>query len=270
MYRLCVPAIVAAGLVCGAAEPADAQYRRVDSGAVGENYHAEIGYGWWNADPSLVISSESLGIAGSNVDLVDDLGIEQKRLGKLNIVLRPGRKHKFRFEYLPVRYEAEAVVRREFVFNGQRYTVGLPVNTDASFKTYRWGYEFDFVAKNRGFAGVLIDVKYSDVRVDLISPIGLEFTTAGALIPTIGGVGRGYLTRNIAVGGEMTFFRVPENLSDTYNGEYTDYDFYGLINFTNNVGATLGYKSIDAFYEVDRDSGALSFKGWYFNGVVRF
>ena len=269
VYRLCVSAAMAAALLC-AAPPAAAQYRPPSPPAVGEDYHVEVAYGWWDAEPSLIINSESIGIPGTDVDLVEDLNVERKRLGKFNVVLRPGRKHKFRFEYLPVQYEAEAVVQREFVFNGQRYNIGLPVNTDATFKTYRFGYEFDFVTKSRGYAGVLIDMKYSDVNVELNSPIGLEFTTAGALIPTIGGAGRAYLARNVAVGGEMTFFRVPDNLSDTYDASYTDYEFYGLVNFTNNVGATLGYKSIDAFYEVDNDSGALQFKGWYFNGVLRF
>lgn len=270
VYRSCVLAAAAAVLVAASARPVAAQYRPPTPPAIGEDYHVEIGYGWWNADPSLIINSESIGIPGTDIDLVDDLGIEQKKLGKFDVVLRPGRRHKFRFEYLPVRYEAEAVVQREFIFNGQRYTIGLPVQTDASFKTYRFGYEFDFVSHPRGFAGLLIDVKYSDVNVELLSPIGPEFTTAGALIPTIGGVGRAYLGRSFAVGGEMTFFRVPENLSETYGGEYTDYDFYGLVNFSRNAGATVGYKSIDAFYEIDRDSGALTFKGWYFNGVVRF
>ena len=54
------------------------------------------------------------------------------------------RKHKFRFNYLPIKYEAEAPVTREFVFNGQRYRVGLPVNTTADLTTLRFGYEYDF------------------------------------------------------------------------------------------------------------------------------
>jgi hypothetical protein len=42
------------------------------------------------------------------------------------------------------------------------------------------------------------------------------------------------------------------------------------VNFTNNVGAQLGYRSIDVFYEETRDAGTLKFKGWYFAGVARF
>ena len=208
--------------------------------------------------------------ANHRMYLVDDLGIASKRLRRLNVVLRPARKHKFRFEYLPIKYEAEATVRREFVFNGQRYRIGLPVNTTAELETYRIGYEYDFVSRSRGYAGVLIDLKYTDVRVELASPIGLEFTSAVAPVPTIGFVGRGYVARNLAIGGEFNFFRVPDNLSDSYDGEYTDYDFYGLVNFNNNVGAQVGYRSIDVFYKADNDTGTLKFTGWYFGGTVRF
>jgi hypothetical protein len=251
--------------------PVLAQYAPAPEPAFGEKYHVEVSYGWWNADPSLVVNSESLGIVGSDVDLVNDLGIDQKKLGRLNLVLRPAPKHKFRFEYLPIEYEAETTLAREFVFNGQRYRVGLPVNTSAAFKTYRFGYEYDFVRRSRGFAGVLLDLKYTDVRVELSSPIiATEFTSAVAPIPTLGFVARGYVARNLAIGGEISFFRAPDNLSDSYDGKYTDFDIYSTLNFTENVGATAGYRSVDVFYEADNDAGALKFKGLYFAGVVRF
>ena len=74
----------------GSASEAAAQYRRPQTEAVGEQYHIELTYGWWDASPSLVVNSESLNILGSDVDLIQDLGIEQKKLGKINVVLRPG------------------------------------------------------------------------------------------------------------------------------------------------------------------------------------
>ncbi len=265
-----VGALAVAMLGAGAL-PALAQFRPPMEAAVGEDYHVEASYGWWNATPGLIVNSESLGILGTDVNLVDDLGIAKKNLGRLNVVLRPATKHKFRFEYLPVEYLTDAVtLEREFVFNGQRYRVGLPVSTTAQYNTFRFGYEYDFIYRNRGFAGVLLDAKYTDVRVELLSPIGEEFTTAVAPIPTIGFVGRGYVTKNVAIGGELSFFRVPDNLSEDYDGEYTDFDIYGTVNFTNNVGATVGYRSVDVFYQADRDTGSLTFKGLYFTGVVRF
>ena len=80
--------------------------------------------------PELIVNSESLGILGTDVDLINDLGIEKHRLGKFNIVLRPAKKHRLKFERLPITYERDAFpVQRSFVFNGQSYSVGLPVTT---------------------------------------------------------------------------------------------------------------------------------------------
>lgn len=268
----CRPIGLAVIFVAAGPAPALAQFSPPASPAVGEDYHFEIAYSFWSADPSLLISSESLGIPGSDIDLIQDLGIESKRMNRLNIVLRPAQKHKFRFEYTPIKYETDSFpVQREFIFNGQRYRVGLPVSTTADLKTYRFGYEYDFISRSRGYLGVLFDLKYTDVKVELTTPATVpEFTTQAAPIPTIGLTGRGYVAANVAIGGEVSFFRVPDNLSDSYDGSYTDYDFYALVNFNRNVGAQVGYRSIDIFYEADLDHGALEFKGWYFGGTLRF
>lgn len=266
----CVRAALLAACSMAGTGVAAAQYRPPPRNAVGEEYHIEASYGWWNAEPTLAIRSESLGIAGTDIDLVSDLGLEQRRLGKFDLVLRPAQKHRFRFGYLPATYEAETVIRRSFVFNGLRYNIGLRVQTTATFKTYRFGYDYDFLYFRRGFVGVLLDLKYTDVNVQLDSLLGSEFTTAVAPIPTVGFVARGYPAENLALGAEMSFFRVPRNLRDTFDGHYYDYDFYGTVNFNRHVGAQMGFKSIDVFYALDEDSGTLKFSGLYFAGVIRY
>lgn len=273
--RVCVSerlfnAALLLGLFLGLPASANAQFQPMGAPAVGENFKIEASFAFWNPEPDLIINSESLGIAGTDVDLVNDLGIEKKRIPEIRLVLRPAPKHKFRIHYLPMRYEADSTVKREFIFNGQRYRVGLPVKTDAELTTWRIGYEYDFVSLPRGFVGFLVDLKYTDVRVDLQSTIGEEFTDQAAPIPTLGLIGRGYITPNVAITGEFGYLKVPESLSEDFGGRYIDFDFYGTVNFTNNVGAQLGYRSIDVLYEEERDSGTLKFKGWYFAGVVRF
>lgn len=253
--------------------PASAQYAAAAaSPAVGEEYHIEAALAWWNPGPTLIVSSESLGIPGDDVDLVTDLGIQQKRLRELRLVLRPAAKHKFRINYLPIKYSAEASVQREFVFNGLRYRIGLPVNTEADLTTWRFGYEYDFIHRSRGYLGVLLDLKYTNIDVALDSPIGSEFTSQVAPIPTIGIVGRGYIVPEVSITGEVSFFKVPENLGEQLNGEgrYLDYDFYATYNFTRNAGAQFGRRSIDVQYRKDLDSGTLNFTGWYFGGVIRY
>lgn len=232
----------------------------------------EASVAWWNAEPTLIVSSESLGIAGDNVDLVKDLGIQKKRLAELRFVLRPATKHKFRINYLPLKYEANSVVQREFVFNAQRYRIGLPVNTTADLTTFRFGYEYDFLYRSRGYLGVLFDLKYTNVDVRLDSPIGSEFTSQVAPIPTIGVVGRGYPAKNVSISGEMTFFKVPEKLGEQFDGggRYLDYDFYATFNFTRTAGAQVGVRSVDVNYFKDLDSGTLTFTGLYVGAVLRY
>src|SRR5687768_12772140 len=108
-----------------------AQYRPVmTGGGIAEDYHIEAAYGWWNAKPELIVNSESLGILGDDVDLISDLGIQQHRLGMFDLVLKPTKKHRFKYQHLPIKYETDAFpVSRSFIFNGQRYNIGLPVTT---------------------------------------------------------------------------------------------------------------------------------------------
>jgi hypothetical protein len=249
---------------------ATAQYRPPSDPPPGEDYHVEIGGVLWQPTPELLITSESLGILGTEVDLVEDLGIEKKRHRELRVVLRPATKHKFRFHYLPMLYETDDVVQRSFVFNGLRYQVGLPVTTRAEIKTWRFGYEYDFLYRDRGYIGFLADLKFADVNVALASPLGDEFTKQAAPIPSFGGTGRAYLSKNVSITGEVTFFKVPENLNENYGGRYLDYDFYTTTNFDRNFGVQAGLRSVEVLYDIDLDSGDLRFKGWYFAGVLRF
>jgi hypothetical protein len=261
------------------AVPAHAQYgaRRVsDNRATGETYHVEVAGTIWNPTPDVVISSESLGILGDEVDFVNTLGIERTKFRQLKLALRPATKHKFRFEYTPISYTATKTIATQFVFNGQRYNVGLPVTTDLEWKAYRFGYEWDFVYKDRGFAGLLLDVKYTDVSATLSANVlgstGTEFTQAQAPIPAIGFIGRGYVTPNISITGEFSAFKLPEKAINTqdYSAKYYDFDLYGTVNFNDHIGAQLGYRSFDVFYKVKQDLGTMKLKGPYFGGVVRF
>lgn len=270
-----IVSLLALGVVAAPAT-AVAQYRPSTSfadAAIGEDYRIEAAYSWWNAEPSLIVNSESLGIPGNDIDLITDLGIQKHRLGTFDLVLRAGRKHRFKYQRLPITYQTDAFqVSREFVFNGQRYRIGLPVTTSVDFTTHRFGYEYDFLYFRRGFFGALIDLKYTNVDVSLDSPIGAEFVSATAPIPTIGFVGRGYVLPNLAINGELSFFRTPEGLAEQLNGDasYTDFDINGTYNFTKNVGFKMGYRRTSVFYEVELDTGDLKFKGLYFGGVVRY
>jgi hypothetical protein len=261
---------LAAALV--AAAPAEAQYGAQSLGnpATGEKYNVEISGALWNPTPDIFITSESIeGVLGSRIDFVEDLGIEKTWFRQLKVVLRPSTKHKFRFEYTPIKYEAESTLRRNVVFNGISFPIAIPVATEVTWRAFRFGYEYDFIYRDRGFVGLVLEAKYTDVKATLENVIDSEFVHARGPIPAVGIIGRGYIIPNISITGEFTFFKLPE-FDEEFSGRYLDFDLYGTVNFTHNFGAQLGYRSFDVNYTAESDNGDLKLKGLYFGGVVRF
>ena len=258
------------------ASPASAQYipRPLNDPATGETYHIEGGVGFWFPGAQMVVSSEALGIVGTPaermIDLKTDLGLTDQHFSQLHLVLRPSKTSKFRLQFIPINYTQSAIIRRRVIFNGQRYDVGLPVNSTLSWKAYRLGYEYDFVQTNRGYAGFLVEAKYTDVQVQLDSQITSEFARARAPIPALGGIARVYVVPNISVTVDISGFKLPEKLIKDSTGHYIDVDVYGTLNFTKNFGAQFGYRSFDVGYVVTHDTGSFKLKGLYLGAVARY
>src|SRR6185503_14844500 len=125
-----ITAGLAATLVC-LAVPASAQYtpKPLKDPTTGESFHIEVSADIWRPNASISVQSEGLGIVGNEIDLKRDLGVVDKQMSALDLVLRPAPRHKFRFQYLPIKYEAASILNRDVVFNGIRYRANLPVNT---------------------------------------------------------------------------------------------------------------------------------------------
>ena len=174
------------------AAPASAQYkpRTLDDPATGEKYHIEGGADFWFPTADMVVASEQLGIPGSQIDLKRDLGLVDQRFRALQVQLRPARATSSGSSTCRSPTPRSATLNQDIVFNGIRYRLGLPVNSTLDWKTYEFGYEFDFVVKNWGFVGF-------DPRGEVhrrpgarsTSPIASEFARARGPIPAIGGIG---------------------------------------------------------------------------------
>ena len=142
------------------------------------------------------------------------------------------------------------------------YRVGVPVSTTADLSSYSVGYEYDFLYFPRGFVGASLNARYTNINVDLRSPIGREFFEQVAPIPAYGFTGRGYPTKNLAVDFEMQFFNIPDSLAKTIEGDgaFRDTDIHATYNVTKNVGAQLGWHRTSIFYTTDKDGGDLKTK----------
>ncbi len=238
--------------------------------AVGERYYVEFSFGYWDPSPGINISSNALQVVGTQIDGVTDLGFTQKKVPDLHFILRPARKHKIKFEYLPVSYSADAIVTRTITFQGHSYPLGVPVTSSLDWKTYRFGYEYDIVYRDRGFLGVTGTIEYVRVQANLRSPFASGALDDRTPVPAVGATARVYPARNFALTGEFGLFKLVKSTIANVSGTYVDYDLYGTLNFTDNVGVQGGYRSRDVTFDVTDAWGRLKLRGLYFRGVVRF
>jgi hypothetical protein len=235
-----------------------------------EDYRVELAGTLWNPNLSGVISSQKFGIIGSQIDFVDDLGFARTRFKDMRVVLRPGRKSRFRIQYTPVSYTAETSLKRDITFNGQKFPVSLPLQSQFDWKVWRFGYEYDIIYRSRGFIGVLVEGRYTQMNAELASPLATEFTRVTAPLPAIGLVGRAYPLPELAINFEVSMFRVPEGSIPDVEANYYDWDIHGTMNLNRFVGLQVGWRRMTNFLDVEEDMGDVKFQGIWFGGAVRY
>lgn len=263
----------ASAMLLLSAAPALAQFkpRPLSEPRSGETYHVEGFIGFWNPTATMSISSESLGIPGDLIDFKQDLGLQDQRFADFSAVLRAAKKHKFRIQGIRIKYDNGPVnVRRDIVFNGQRYRASVPVTSTLDWKAYRFGYEYDFISRPKGFGGLVLEAKYTDVTATLATPAFSEFAHARAPIPALGGIARVYVVPNISITGEVTGLKFPSGAIKDFEAHYADIDIYGTMNVTQSVGAQIGWRSLDVGYLLERDTGSFVMRGLYFGVVARY
>jgi hypothetical protein len=260
------------------AATAHAQFN-VAAPAAGENFHVELGLMFWTPTPELKIQTGGLTALGvSEVDLVKEFELEDTRFIEFRSVLKAGRKHKIRISHVAFDYDKQAVVQREISFGGVTIPVSVPATAHLNWDLWRIGYEYDFVAADRGLFGFITELKRNEFSAEVgATGFGSDSTEVTAPILTIGAIARVYPHRNFSITAEFTGFKVfgfvrtvTDQFVEDLEAKMYDFDLYGTINFGSHVAAQGGYRSITTEYLVDEDSGDLKMKGLYFGGLVRF
>ena len=262
-------------LVCAlslCAAPVFAQYRPrpTATAAPAENYHIELSAGFWNPAADMQITDTAQGQAGSTVDMKKDLGLVDKKFPEFQIVIKPAAKHKIRAQFIPISFAQTATPARALTFGGQTYPAGTAIASTLDWKAWRFGYEYDIRSSNRGFIGVIVDVKYTDVGATLTSGGRIGTASAKAPIPALGGIGRLYLASNLSTTIELTGFDLPGNWIKSTSGHYADVDLYAMLNFANQFSVKGGYRKFDVEYTLTNDTGTFKLDGWYFGAALRF
>ncbi len=231
----------------------------------------EFSVNFWMPTPEITIQSGALtGATGgtvTDIDFVDEFGIEDKSFPEFRFAV--GRSHKFRFGYVPIKYEADAIIQRRITFRGQTFNVGVPASTEIKWDLWRFGYEWDFVSMDKGYFGVVGELKYNKMEASITSPAltSTAATEQNAPVPTIGLAGRGYVHPKVAISSEFTGLKVN---SSEFEAKFADFDINGMVTFGRHIGVQGGYRSVTVDYVIDDDIGDLEMKGPYIGAVVKF
>jgi hypothetical protein len=170
----------------------------------------EARYWYTNLDDSIRFSNGS--IAGTDINLVNDLGVDDKKgFAEGRITLELG-SHKLRYGFMPMQWKGSKTLNQSIVFNGQTYTASTNVDTKAAVDYHRLGYEYDIIDLLDNRLGLIFELKYFDVDARLTSTGLNEKGTLRAPIPTIGVAGQVGLPFLINVGGEITGISAGKNI----------------------------------------------------------
>jgi hypothetical protein len=220
-------------------------------------------------DPNLKLQSGTLTSATgiTEVDFVEEFDIDKKTFPEIRFAV--GRKHKFRFGYLPVRYEADAIIERTITFRGQTFTIGAPASTDIDWDIWRFGYEWDFVSRENGFVGIIGELKYNHLTASIDSPAlaRAAATEQKAPIPAVGVIGRGYLAPFAFVSAEFSGLKWER---EDWDATFFDFDINGAVTFGRYIGVQGGYRSVTVDYFIDDDIGDLKLQGPYIGVIAKF
>ena len=244
--------------------------RRIQDLPVGETYRIEGLAAYWGPRADIIVSSDALGVPGTRIDLRSDLGAIDQRFPELQVTLRPGLRHKFRLQYIPIRFDSAATLPRDLLFNGVSYRAGLPVTARLDWTTYRFGYEYDFIVRRRATAGLIAEVKHTRVRAELRTAPADEVSRQAMPVPAVGGLVRVYPAARLSLTGEATFFTVPERPDGHYGGHIADVDVSAVWSVTRQLGAQFGFRAIDINHLGEWNTATFTLKGVYVGAIVRY
>lgn len=262
-------ALVSAASAAPAAAQPTPQAAPEPTPGLGERYWVEFTATFWKPGLQGAVASDRLGLIGSSIDLVGDLGFGNTGHQDVRLVLRPAKKHKFRFQYSHLTFGGDSILSRDIAFKGQVYPVSLSVQSDLTWNVMRLGYEWDFFYRPRGYVGALVEIRQTSLSAALSSFLASGEITGDAPLPALGLAGRIYPIRQLAIDVQGSILKLTDFTPD-HSFHTLDFEVAGTYNFLRTVGVSAGWRRMNTNLTFDGDRGDLKFAGVWIGGVVRY
>ncbi len=221
-------------------------------------------YWFTNLDGSFKSSSTS--VIGTEIDLVEDLGIDDKNNfweGRISLNLGSS---KLRYAYMPMSWSGSKNITKSVVFAGKTYSASTKVDTELDIKYHRLGYEYDIVNTHDNKLGVIFDVKYFVVDANVkADALGFnESESVKAPVPTIGLAAQVALPLTLNIGAEATGIKLG-NSKYLFDGEARF-----SVHPVSFLTFTAAYRVLKLHLEEGDDMGEIKLKGPYVMLIAGF
>ena len=224
--------------------------------------------GYITLDPEGEVAVSTSGLAGTRLDIDDELGFDDDADYFVEAALQLGSFRLFA-AYLPLSFSGASVLTENINFNGETFVVGSRVDSEVDLDIYEAGIAWYLVnvddAPVRVQIGPELAVKYVDVHVEMqASDAGLnESEGIGVPVPTLGARARVAVGDYLGVVGRVGYMEYDDN-------SFLDVDAQVEFSPLPMVGLFAGYRHMD----IDVDENDLfidaSFAGPYAGAMVRF
>lgn len=216
---------------------------------------AEARYWFTNLDTNLRADSGT--IIGTDLDLVNDLGVDDmENFVEGRITLEIG-SHSFRYAYIPLSWSGESAITRDINFAGRTYPASTSVSTDVQIDYHRFSYRYDVINKAGNRLGIIGEVKYFDGRVNLKdAALGLDETTRLQIpIPAVGLGADVSIPLLARIGAEIT------GMTLGTLAYVLDAEAHIGVHPLPYVSVSAGYRFLKFHIERDSDVGTVSLRG---------
>lgn len=224
-----------------------------------ESYVVRVEYREFRPGLTGLIQKGSGDVAGTLIDVNEDLGIQDKRTFEVRGAIQFRRGHKLRVSFTRLDYTANvAEARKSFTFDDTRFDRFSNVITNLKGAFYTAEYEWDFLKSERGYLGVLLGAKAVDLDWLIVSPPSRRETdTLRAPVPTLGAAARFYAGR-VSLEGELS------GLSIGARGTVVEAQTSARLHISDRLAVQAGYRLLKLKAEEGLDMGDVRLAGFLF------
>jgi len=224
-----------------------------------EKYHLRLQYREYRPGLTGDVQKGSTDKDGTVVDVMDDLGIEDKRTFDIRGAIQFKRGWKLRGSYTPFDYKGDTEVDSSFTYGETRYARFERVVTTMKGSYYGGDLEWDFLKGQHGFLGAVAGARVFDVDAALVnvSINSRELDTITTVMPVIGVATRLYAGR-FSVEGELA------GLSVGSSGSTLEAEGSVRIHVSDRLAAMGGYRYLSLDGKDGRDQVKIKLSGWQF------